>query len=199
MAPFSVTLPGWTADRVQVQALPQASMSTERGLLGLVLQAGPGDRIDVEQMDEALHWGAADSSVEVDPNPRLEAYIQAARNGVQVRILLDSGLDDEGRNRETALYLTALAEAEGLDLEVRLGNPTRRGIHNKMVLVDRGPGEQCVHVGSINGSENSSKNNRELAVQVKTTAAMSIWPVCSSTTGLWLAARHWTRRFTCPS
>jgi hypothetical protein len=166
MAPFSATLSGWIADRVQAYALPQTSMSTERGLLGLVLQAGPGDRVDVEQMNEALHWGASESSADVDPNPRLEAYVQAARNGAQVRILLDSGLDDEGRNRDTALYLVALAEAEGLDLEVRLGNPTQRGIHNKMVLVDRGPGEQCVHVGSINGSEASNKINRELAAQL---------------------------------
>jgi phosphatidylserine/phosphatidylglycerophosphate/cardiolipin synthase-like enzyme len=166
MAPFSATLPGWAAGRIQVDALPQTSMSTEHGLLGWVLRAGPGDRVDVEQMNEALHWGAADSSADVDPNPRLEAYVQAARNGAQVRILLDSGLDDEGRNRDTAFYLIALAEAEGLDLEVRLGNPTGRGIHNKMVLVDRGPGEQCVHAGSLNGSEASNKVNREIGVQL---------------------------------
>ena len=39
-----------------------------------------------------------------------------------------------------------------------------------MVLVKVG-GQGWVHTGSINGSENSSKGNRELAVQVKSTAA----------------------------
>ena len=38
-----------------------------------------------------------------------------------------------------------------------------------MVLVQAG-GQGWVHTGSINGSENSSKQNRELAIQVQTTA-----------------------------
>jgi hypothetical protein len=126
--------------------------------------------VDVEQMHEATHWGPAESSVDVDPNPRLEAYVQAARSGARVRVLLDNGLDDEGRNRETALYLAGLAQQEGLDLEVRLGNPTQRGIHNKMVLVDLGSGEQYVHVGSVNGSEVANKANRELALQLRSPA-----------------------------
>jgi hypothetical protein len=55
-----------------------------------------------------------------------------------VRLLLDSLFDDaEGlrSNRATAGYLHALAQAEGLDLEVRLGNPTGGGIHAKLYLV----------------------------------------------------------------
>ncbi len=39
-----------------------------------------------------------------------------------------------------------------------------------MVLVKAGD-QGWVHTGSINGSENSSKNNRELAVQVKSAVA----------------------------
>lgn len=167
MAPFSATLPGMRADSFEVLILPEMGLSMQDGLLGLVLRAGPGDRIEVEQMNEARHWGAAESSADVDPNPRLEAYVQAARNGARVRILLDSGLDDEGKNRETALYLFELAQNEGLDLEVRLGDPTLRGIHNKMVLVDLGPAGQYMHVGSVNGSEASNKVNRELAVQFR--------------------------------
>jgi hypothetical protein len=173
LAPFSATLPGMTADRFEVLALPQTAMSPEEGLLGLVLQAGPGSRVDVEQMYEALHWGASESTSSVDPNPRLEAYIQAARSGARVRVLLDSGLDAEGKNRETAYYLTELARQEGLDLEVRLGNPTQRGIHNKMVLVDLGPDERYVHAGSINGSEMSNKANRELALQLRSPGVYS--------------------------
>jgi hypothetical protein len=166
MAPFSVTLPGMAADRFEVLTVPETGMSLQDGLLGLVLKAGPGDQVHVEQMLEALHWGAAESNPVIDPNPRLEAYVQAARNGARVRVLLDSGWDVEGKNRETALYLYELAEREGLDLEVRLGNPTQRGIHNKMVLVDLGLDGRYVHVGSINGSEVSNKANRELALQL---------------------------------
>lgn len=171
MAPFSATLPGVAADRFELLVVPETALPIQEGLLGLVLRAGPGDRIDVEQLNEAQHWGAASSSPDVDPNPRLEAYIEAARNGARVRLLLDSGLDDQGKNRETALYVTGLAQAEGLDLQIRLGNPTQRGIHNKMLLVDLGPGEQYVHVGSINGSETANKINRELALQFRSPEA----------------------------
>jgi cardiolipin synthase A/B len=55
-----------------------------------------------------------------------------------VRLLLDSFFDDEDglrSNRATADYLHALAQAEGLDPEVRLGNPTGGGIHAKLYLV----------------------------------------------------------------
>jgi len=167
MAPFSVTLPGIAADRFEVLTVPETGMSPQGGLLGLVLKAGPGDQVQVEQMLESLHWGAPESSPVVDPNPRLEAYVQAARNGARVRVLLDSGLDLEGKNRETALYLHQLAQQEGLDLEVRLGNPTGRGIHNKMVLVDLGLDGRYIHIGSINGSALSNKANRELALQLR--------------------------------
>ena len=57
---------------------------------------------------------------------------------------------------------------KSLTLACLLGNPAGTGIHNKMVLVKAGA-QGWVHTGSINGSENSSKQNRELAVQVKTT------------------------------
>jgi hypothetical protein len=194
MAPFSATLPGMPADQLEVLALPETGMPHEGGLLGLVLRAGPGDRIDVEQMSEAYHWGPSNSDVTNDPNPRLEAYIQAARNGARVRVLLDSGLDKEGRNRATVLYLTELAQHENLELEARLGNPTQRGIHNKMVLVDLGPGERYVHVGSINGSAVSNKANRELALQLRSPDVHSYlsqvfeydWAHSGGAFGLWL-------------
>ena len=59
---------------------------------------------------------------------------------------------------------------EGLRLACLIGNPTGTAIHNKMVLVragDRG----WVNTGSINGSENSNKLNREMAVQVESRPA----------------------------
>ncbi len=165
-APFSPTLPAFQADQFEVIQSPETSLRRSDGLIALVLRAGPGDEVYVEQMYERLRWGRSSSTPADDPNPRLEAYIQAARQGAAVRIILDKGFDDDGQNLDTAWYVMGIAEAEGLDIEVRRGNPTYRGIHNKMVLVRLGD-EWYSHVGSINGSESSSKINRELALQVR--------------------------------
>jgi len=168
MAPFSPTLPAVAVTHLELLHAPETSLRYDDGLIGLVLRAGAGDAVYVEQMYERLHWGPASSGVESDPNPRLEAYIEAARRGATVRVLLDNGLDRQRLNYETAFYLLQVADAEGLDLDVRLGDPTLRGLHNKMVLVRLTSAEEkYAHVGSINGSEVSSKANRELALQVR--------------------------------
>ena len=154
---------------------PDNSLRDSDALLGMVARAGNGDRVLVEQLYDYKYWGPTSSTPITDPNPRLEAYVDAARRGAAVRILLDSAfnaaLDPRG-NTATCAYVNGLASAEGLDLACRLGNPTGTGIHNKMVLVRAG-GQGWVHTGSINGSENSSKQNRELAVQVKSTRAFN--------------------------
>ena len=138
------------------------------GLLGMVAKAGPGDTVLVQQLYERVHWGGASDTPETAPNPRLLAYIEAARRGATVRIMLDSFFDP-GSNSLTAAYLNLLAQAEQLNLVARLANPAGSGLHNKMVLVQAG-GVGWVHVGSLNGSEASAKINRELAVQVQSNA-----------------------------
>lgn len=153
---------------------PEAALRRSDALLGLLERAGPGDRVDVEQMYEHLSWGVLPDGRPA-PNLRLEAYVAAARRGAQVRVLLNGGSFgqsgvDLSRNRETVAYLNMLARREGLDLRARLGDPTRYGIHNKMVLVRVGA-EGYVHVGSVNGSEASSKANREVALQLRSTVA----------------------------
>ncbi|MEJ2210431.1 MAG: phospholipase D-like domain-containing protein, partial [Anaerolineae bacterium] len=151
---------------------PENSLRTDSGLLGLVGRAGAGDSVLVEQFYEDVAWGPAGGTPEADPNLRLAAYLDAARRGARVRILLNGRVfgDYENQNVETAAYLRTRAGVEGLDLEVRLVNPTALGLHNKMVLVQAG-GRGYVHVGSINGSEVSSKVNREVALQVQSDAA----------------------------
>ena len=161
---------------------PENSLRDQDGLLGLIARAGEGDVILVEQQYELKYWGPKDSSPEADPNPRLEAYIAAARRGATVRILLDKYhldfLDLRGKVA-TCDYVNAIAKDEKLDLEAHLANPSGgyvieeflagreyEGIHNKMVLA-RINGQGYVHIGSINGSEVSSKVNRELAVQIR--------------------------------
>jgi hypothetical protein len=68
-----------------------------------------------------------------------------------VRLLLDSFFDDEDglrSNRATADYLHMLAQAEGLDLEVRVG------------------WEHWLALGSLNRREISHKLNREVVLMV---------------------------------
>lgn len=152
---------------------PENSLQASTGLLALISQAGPGDTILVEQLNEPKYWGAASSNPQDDPNPRLAALLDAARRGARVHILLDrlydSPADPQG-NAATRDDLNAIARNERLDLEVRLGNPTGLGIHNKMVLAHIG-GRGYLHVGSLNGTELSAKANRELALQAQSDAA----------------------------
>jgi uncharacterized repeat protein (TIGR01451 family) len=148
---------------------PENSLRDVDGLLGLLKRAGGGDTVLVEQLYERVHWGAAGGTPASDPNPRLEAIISAARRGARVRVLLngswDAGSVDE--NGETCTYVNEIARYEGLDMQAQLGDPSGRGIHNKMVLIWLAGEGGYAHVGSINGSEASSKINRELALQVR--------------------------------
>ncbi len=86
------------------------------------------------------------------------------------RLLRHQDLDSPRSNLRTVEYLTALAQAEGLDLQARRRNPTGEGIHNKLVLAQIG-GRGWTGVGSLNGGEVSAKLNRELALLVGSDAA----------------------------
>ncbi len=149
---------------------PEAALRQRDALLGLVGRAGDGDRVLVEQMYEHADWGDDPAT---HPNLRLEAYLDAARRGAEVMILVNRGTFgrdyiDPSVYTSTLTYVRQVAEAEGLDnLRVAAGDPTRYAIHNKMVLVDLGDAGQYAHVGSINGSETSSKLNREVALQIE--------------------------------
>jgi cardiolipin synthase len=159
----------------QVFHSPEQSLRDVDSLLGLIGRAGAGDLVLVQQLYEQMYWGPEDSSIEADPNPRLEAYIAAARRGATVRVLLDSyqdntNLDSPRSNLRTVEYLRSLASREGLDLDARRANPTGEGIHNKMVLA-RIAGQGWVVAGSLNGSEASSKVNREMSLRVASTGA----------------------------
>ena len=168
--PAFATMPLTTgADQFELIQSPENSLRRIDGLIGLLGRAGAGDTILVEELSEPGWWGAAGSTPEIDPNPRRDALVAAARRGASVRILLDRFFDDPRdprSNTATCATLNALATAEGLDLGCRTGNPTGLGIHNKMTLV-RLNGEGHVHVGSLNGTEVSHKLNRELALQFR--------------------------------
>ncbi len=153
----------------EVCQAPEHSQTNAACLLGLVNRVAAGDTLLVQQLAEPLYWGPNAGTVESDPNPRLQAYLAAARRGAQVRILLDAFFDDltsSRSNLRTEEYLMSLARAEGLDLEVRRGNPTGLGLHNKMVLAQV-EGRGWAMAGSLNGGEASAKVNREVSLVVQ--------------------------------
>lgn len=172
--PTPLTLNGSFAFEV-IQS-PETSLRDQDSLLGLVNRVGPGDTLLVEQLNERPHWGESGSNPSDDPNLRLEAYLAAGRRGATVRLLLDRYFLDPSdplNNQVTCDYVNNIAHHEDLDLKCALGNPAGLGIHNKMVLalID---GQGWLHVGSINGTEQSSKGNRELALQVQSNAAYNL-------------------------
>lgn len=145
---------------------PENSLRPDAGLFALIARAGAGDEIRMMQLYEHKNWGESSSSPIADANPRLQGLIDAARRGAKVRLLLDSYFDDAGAvrsNARTVEYVNTLATAEGLDLEAKVANPTRGGIHAKVVLLQIG-NESWSAVGSLNGGEVSHKLNREVVL-----------------------------------
>lgn len=79
------------------------------------------------------------------------------------------------KNAHLADIISArLAANPGMTVTMRLEGAPVGGIEEQekrnCQVVEAAGGQGWVHTGSINGSENSSKQNRELAVQVKSTA-----------------------------
>jgi cardiolipin synthase len=154
---------------MEIVQAPENSLRDIDSLLGLLAGAGEGDTLLVEQREEPLYWGEEESDPGADPNLRLAAYLAAARRGADVRVLLDSRLDDPldpRGNWATCEYLQTTARQEGLQLACQLGDPTGLVIDNHMVLAEIG-GRGTVHVGSLGGSEEASKAIREVALQVQ--------------------------------
>lgn len=98
----------------------------------------------------------------------LQAAIAAAKRGVEVEILLDDSWYTAEDNRRLVEWLNARAAANDLPLEARLVDP--RGnfekIHAKGIVVD----ERRTLIGSINWTNNSVQDNREVAVIVESKA-----------------------------
>ena len=164
---------------IEIVQAPDNALRDVDSLIGMVNKAGAGDEVMVQQQYERKYW---ETGTTTSPNPRLEAYIQAARRGANVRIILD-GFFEGGdctsltHNPATVAYINGL----GLpNLQARLSRategqpvgqtvPSTGNVHNKMVLVRDGT-DGYMHITSINGSLNSSKNNREYGFQIQSNA-----------------------------
>ena len=95
-------------------------------------------------------------------DPLLREALDAARRGVELRILLSSAWYTEDENAALRAWLDNLAADENLDVEVRLAEPGGRyeKLHTKGVVVD----SETVILGSINWNTHSLRENRELAL-----------------------------------
>lgn len=137
--------------------------------------------IDLEFMDLPSTWKLPSEAV----SPIVDALVTAARRGVKVRVLMNDAnafaataklelFDDAPvtvpRNEITAKFLKTFGKCEGLDLDAKIVSVAKvqiSYIHNKGILVDR----NRAFVSSINGTQNSVENNREVALVVDSTDA----------------------------
>jgi len=153
-------------------AAPEHALLETRGVCGLMRSATR--TLDVQQNSLHLYWGGfgPEGSLETTPSLFLAEVVAAARRGVRVRVLLDGAYidgNDPRDNTHTKAWLAALAAAEQLPLEARIldRGATGMAVHNKGLIVD---GEKVL-VSSINWSENSPLENRELGLIVESPAA----------------------------
>ncbi|MEY7851354.1 phosphatidylserine/phosphatidylglycerophosphate/cardiolipin synthase family protein [Natrarchaeobius sp. A-rgal3] len=127
----------------------------------LVAPDNAADRLEdlIADADEEILIKQASIAADVSV---LEATLEAARRGVDVRILLDSTWYHEDENAALADDLESIAADEGLALEAKVVGRTDRfeKIHAKGVIVDR----EAAVVGSANWNENAFENNREVLV-----------------------------------
>lgn len=132
----------------------------------LELVNSANDTLYIEEFYVYRYWGSKKKGY-VD-NPFLEAAIDAARRGVEVKLLMDSTWynveeDDPKSNLHTMQYVNGIAREEGLDLEARLIDLEKTGLkklHVKGVVVD----ESAVFISSVNWNEYSPTRNREAGV-----------------------------------
>ena len=147
---------------------PDTSLSNDT-ILGMINSAKKS--VYVEQFYIYKHWGSRyTGSVSRNPNPYLEAVVEAARRGCEVRVILDntwynSDPNSTVDNDDTIAYINEIAEDEGLNMEAKFISDCHNftHVHNKGLIVDN----RSVLVSSINWNENSVKENREAGVIVE--------------------------------
>ena len=114
----------------------------------------------------------ADESIDViqmgidGPDQRfLRATVEAARRGVEVRILLSSAWYVKEENRQVVEHLREVAEREELPLSAKLAEPEGdfEKIHAKGVVID---GDQVL-LGSLNWNDESIRQNREVVLSLE--------------------------------
>jgi len=135
---------------------PDTSLMQTESIIGML--KGAKESVYVQQLYIYKDWNSCTDN----NNPFLDAAINAARRGCDVKILLNPTYSYE-TNEATIEYLRAIAANEGLNMTAKFADTERTGLkktHNKGVIVDRSK----VLISSINWNENSAMNNREVGV-----------------------------------
>jgi phosphatidylserine/phosphatidylglycerophosphate/cardiolipin synthase-like enzyme len=165
---------------------PDTSLHKTDSIIGAIRSAE--ESIIIQQMSCDLDWGYRK---DVDINwSRLESYylqwedgetyfneylvalIDAARRGVEVKVLLGTAFVDYGDdedNDDVVGYLNGIAEREGLNISAKLiylqnhqGRAMFEKIHNKGMIID----DEKVLVSSINWVLGSAGRNREMGLLI---------------------------------
>lgn len=141
--------------------------------------------LDVQHLSLPLYWPDF-TKPERDAkilNPLVAEIIAAARRKAKVRVLVapafeneiatsDTEVDSDKKivpptdPREVVEYLNALSKKENLSLKAAILNTQKvqvKTVHNKGMIADGA----AVFVGSINGTENSVSNNREMGISLQ--------------------------------
>jgi len=142
---------------------PENVLMQGRGNLDLVNRAGVGDVI-LAQVNITSTWDG-----EAALNTRLQSYVEAARRGARVRLLIDGYHVVTDRNLPIYNYLLGVIAAEDIDLETQMGLAGTNRMHNKLILAEIN-GEKFASIGSLNESEKAYKLTRELQIIVKSDA-----------------------------
>ncbi|QYZ79414.1 phospholipase [Methanofollis formosanus] len=137
-------------------------LAPETSALVTDIIAGAEERVLIEQ-------ASIRNSTAGGPNRFLAAAIDAARRGVEVRVLLDAAwFNVEGAkdNDEMAAWINEVARTEGLPLEAWCIDLDAAGlvkVHTKGVIVDN----RSVLISSINWNDNSADFNREAGLIIE--------------------------------
>jgi len=142
---------------------PDTSLMETKSIIGMI--KGAKKSVYIEQLYIYKdRWSYADPK-----NPLLDAAINAARRGCDVRIMLNPTYSFE-TNQATIDYVRGIAaENVSFKIEAKFSDVESTGLnktHNKGVIVDRNK----VLISSINWNENSARNNREVGVIIENDA-----------------------------
>ena len=142
---------------------PDTSLLQTKSIIGMI--KGAKESVYIEQLYIYKDgWSYADPK-----NPLLDAAINVARRGCDVRIMLNPTYSCVA-NQATIDYVRGIAaENVSLKLEAKFSDIESTGLnktHNKGVIVDRNK----VLISSINWNEHSARKNREVGVIIENDA-----------------------------
>jgi phosphatidylserine/phosphatidylglycerophosphate/cardiolipin synthase-like enzyme len=150
---------------------PDTTMNMYGSIIEMINSAT--ESVYIEQLNCYINWNTKNRKID---NQYLNAAIDAARRGCEVKILLDSAFaspDDPGLdNYDTVEYINSLARRENLEdiLQAKLiylggrhGRNQLEKVHNKGIIVD---GKKTL-VSSINWATGSVIYNREAGVIIE--------------------------------